>query len=505
MIQAQPIQGQAQGTLPPNGAVLVIYSFDLTDMSFAANYPSRVYFRVPSEIRHETDIPVNVQVLLIHARLPEHEKRQLQPIIKRVRDKRRGLPRVIQESDLTTLQYSLLTLLGPSTPKQTAAAVVQVSAPKPLGLPSPRPSAPPASLRPPAPPPSPPPVRAVVTAPKADVDEKLLALKARAHELVDVGALTDIPMYVDPEMPARGTGEVQSEAGFFWAPIDQIEPMPQQPRGDFPKADMLILASGVKKHGQEEPVWVKRISGNPRRQYQLVEGERRLLVGHALGLSHLKLTFRKPKSPIDQFRMSVGANYGKLKLTPMEAARAAERLRLEDPELQGKFLSRQYELLAPMFQKSAAWVEYTHRFLRLHPELQVRVEPTAPKADRISQGLAQYLSTIPDQDFQLHVANVARDRQLTVDQARNYARKRAGESGQPIGSGRARRPSDDFVSLMRFVAKFSASLGIYLDRPQANFKAMFQRRDEEQVTALVKELEAGDLQLQELIEAVKNR
>lgn len=66
--------------------------------------------------------------------------------------------------------------------------------------------------------------------------------------------------------------------------IDQIIPNPNQPRIRFDDEELGQLADSIRENGLLQPLTVRK---NPRGQYELISGERRLRAGKLAGLDHI--------------------------------------------------------------------------------------------------------------------------------------------------------------------------------------------------------------------------
>ena len=58
-------------------------------------------------------------------------------------------------------------------------------------------------------------------------------------------------------------------------PRNQIRRFPDQPRSYFDAKDMGDLAASIEEIGQQTPIVVKAITGDPKHGFELVDGERR--------------------------------------------------------------------------------------------------------------------------------------------------------------------------------------------------------------------------------------
>lgn len=106
-------------------------------------------------------------------------------------------------------------------------------------------------------------------------------------------------------------------------PLDQIEPMPGQPRVDFDDDSLAELAASIAERGVLQPIRVKSVALN---RYQLVAGERRWRAAARAGLEVIPAFICAPGDPTDEFADALVENILRQDLSDIEIARGLETL-----------------------------------------------------------------------------------------------------------------------------------------------------------------------------------
>lgn len=165
---------------------------------------------------------------------------------------------------------------------------------------------------------------------------------------------------------------------------NRVRPFADQPREYFDAGELVSLELSIKQRGQLQPAMVRKLTDDRDHDYELVDGQRRWHACSRLGIP-LRAMIINPEDPEDQFEISVAANFQRAEHTPMEIAKAIERMCT-----QGK---RTAEYVATLFGKSASWVVITRRLIVLVPELQALLEPSAK--DPLAVSVAIELARLP--------------------------------------------------------------------------------------------------------------
>ncbi len=418
------IKRSPRNAFPSDGKVLVV-GMD-APITLHSRFMNRTYFWWPEQLRRAEDFPPKVAALILSKDLVPGDERRILDIADN-----KGVKQISKASGLVRLKELLSTYLN--------GVDMAVNPAEPDGKPvlSPRPK------------------------PQTQFH---LVRKPEA-------ALED-----EEKMPPAGLGEVQTSLGFFWIPIGRIRIFEDQPREYFDQVSLALLAASISEGGQEEPIWVRRLTDDSDHDYELVDGQRRYHACTIIHFTHMKAVFKLPKSKIEQYKLSVIGNFGQEPHPPLEIARSIYKLAYGLPELQALSMTRRIDFLSHVYVKSPGWVTYHLSLLRLVPDVQAMMEPTVPKDQRLPILIGSYLSTIDNKPLQIEIAKLVVTQGLSVNQARDYARRRALELGASVGTGRKRQPKDDYLRFMRFVNRIAAEGNIQLEISDEGFEAMFKPR-----------------------------
>ena len=159
----------------------------------------------------------------------------------------------------------------------------------------------------------------------------------------------------------RPTDKPQSAYQFL--PLDAIEPDPDQPRrisgmpdGDDPHG-LEELAGSILAHGVIQPITVRSLGGG---RYRIVTGERRwraakiaLQTGEpcrrkGYDLARIPAVLVTPESEHDQLEMQMVENLAREDMSPLDTARALQKL-MEETKMSGRELARR-------LGKSEGWI-----------------------------------------------------------------------------------------------------------------------------------------------------
>lgn len=192
--------------------------------------------------------------------------------------------------------------------------------------------------------------------------------------------------------------------------VERVERIPRvkirrfegQPRTFFDPGELAELAASIEEVGQQTPILVKRMSGDQKHDYELIDGERRWLACGMIGVETMLALIKEPRDSEDQFLSSVVANFGRVGHTPLETAKAIERLRASK-QMQRYSAGEQVERIAKICARSTPWVYQHLALLRLDPKVQAMLEPSVPKDKRLDLSIALYLTSLHT-ELQLEIA-----------------------------------------------------------------------------------------------------
>src|SRR3990167_873436 len=262
----------------------------------------------------------------------------------------------------------------------------------------------------------------------------------------------------------------------FKAPIKLIGRYENQPREHFDEKKLKELQYSIEEIGQETPVPVIKVDRKPHK-WELVDGERRWIVCGRLGRD-LIVFETTVKDDDERFERSLAANFGRAEHTPLEIARAIDRV-FNSKKMAELGKMERYERIAKKVGKSWGWAMQYHGLLRLHPTVQAMISPAVPEDQRMSSSLATFVSTLPH-NLQIRIAKTTVKDGLSLRQARNLARRMADDKGISI-RGRLSVPSDDFRVFRSFFQRTYEESEILLDTKKDRFSAMLQRRSDKEI------------------------
>ena len=234
-----------------------------------------------------------------------------------------------------------------------------------------------------------------------------------------------------------------------------------QPRQYFDEKEMADLVASLNEVGQKTPIVVKRVTDDPSHDYEIVDGERRLIASGIAGLGTLLAWVRTVADADEQFIDSVVGNFGRSGHTPLEIAAAIDRIR-KSKTMKNLSPGEQITRIARIFARSEPWVYYHLSLLKLHTDVQAMMAPTIPVEQRLQQSVAVFISTLPPL-LQVQVAKTVVLEGMTLNQARFYARKVADNAGVEVGTAiKSRTPREDYKNFRRFVTKTREGVEMFL-------------------------------------------
>jgi ParB/RepB/Spo0J family partition protein len=105
-------------------------------------------------------------------------------------------------------------------------------------------------------------------------------------------------------------------------PVNQIQPNPMQPRGDFAADEINELAQSIRANGLINPLTVEQAAGG----YILIAGERRLRAVKQLGWAEVPAEIREASTDTDRLLLALIENVQRADMRPVEEARAYQHL-----------------------------------------------------------------------------------------------------------------------------------------------------------------------------------
>jgi ParB family chromosome partitioning protein len=208
--------------------------------------------------------------------------------------------------------------------------------------------------------------------------------------------------------------EAESALSINEVPVDQIERNQYQPRQEFEPEALSELADSIKTHGIIQPLTVRKISDQA---YQLISGERRLRASKLAGLRVVPAYVRTANDE-QMLEWALIENIQREDLNPVEIAKSYERLVEEMGITQQK--------VSEKVGKKRATVTNYLSLLKLPEQVILALR----NAD-ITMGHAKTLKNIEDPVLQMQLFNDIQERELSVRQAEDLARKLKAQLNPP--------------------------------------------------------------------------
>ena len=178
--------------------------------------------------------------------------------------------------------------------------------------------------------------------------------------------------------------------------ISDIIPNPNQPRKNFNSESIKELSKSIKANGVIQPILV--VKNNDK--YVIVAGERRYRASKLIGMVRIPAIVKElTKKQIDE--ISLIENIQRENLNSIEEAQAYKRLIDEYGLTQDQ--------LAARMGKSRPAITNSIRLLSLPTEVQDLII-----SNRLSEGHARVLLSLPTKEYQITLAKAACDKQMSV-------------------------------------------------------------------------------------------
>jgi ParB family chromosome partitioning protein len=209
------------------------------------------------------------------------------------------------------------------------------------------------------------------------------------------------------------------------APIERLRSNPDQPRRDFPEAELNELADSIRQRGIIQPVVVRPDPAHPG-DYQIVAGERRWRAAQRAQLHQVPVVIRD----LDDrtvLEVAIIENIQRSDLNPIEEANGYS-------QLIDRFSYTQ-EKMSEIVGKSRSHVANTMRLLALPDPVQQML-----RNGKLSAGHARALINAPDP---VALAEQAVAKGLTVRQVEELARRVAAPKHRLRGGGGSKQKDAD--------------------------------------------------------------
>lgn len=161
-------------------------------------------------------------------------------------------------------------------------------------------------------------------------------------------------------------------------PLGRIRAFAFQPRKWFDPGEITARAESMRAMGQQDPVTVEPVAGDPDHDYELINGESRLRSAREAGLTTLWAAVRSRPFPsrVEKHLASLVANFNRSDHTPMEISDA-----LQVQVTEGGRTQRE---VARALGKTESWVSQYLALQRLPQEVQALMHFALTKAERVT-------------------------------------------------------------------------------------------------------------------------
>lgn len=161
---------------------------------------------------------------------------------------------------------------------------------------------------------------------------------------------------IDNALRSETSGQLQNEQ---FIPIEKIAPNPDQPRQDFPQADLDDLAASIREKGIIQPLIIRKLQGKST-SYEIVAGERRWRAAQLAQLHEVPAIIRD-YTDTEVLEIAIIENIQRADLNPVEEAAGYEQLMQRFGHTQEK--------LASALGKSRSHIANLMRLLQLPKEV----------------------------------------------------------------------------------------------------------------------------------------
>ncbi|MEA1979295.1 MAG: ParB/RepB/Spo0J family partition protein [Chloroflexota bacterium] len=208
-----------------------------------------------------------------------------------------------------------------------------------------------------------------------------------------------------------GSDKIPSKHGLLQVPVENIQPNPRQPRTSPETENISQLADSIREHGILQPLVVlpKGAGGS----YTLIAGERRLRAAQKAGLEFVPVIVREANEQ-QQLEWALVENLQRSDLNPLETAHGY--LQLADE------FDLSHAEIAQRVGKNRATVSNTLRLLKLSAAVR-----GALIENKISEGHARALLSLPTAQAQSAALQSILERELSVRQVEELVQRLLGE------------------------------------------------------------------------------
>lgn len=212
-------------------------------------------------------------------------------------------------------------------------------------------------------------------------------------------------------------------------PIEFLRPNPQNPRRNFPEAELEELAASIRERDIIQPIIVRGVTGIAD-AFEIIAGERRWRAAQRAGLHDVPVVIVEADDR-QALEFAIIENIQRADLNPIDEARGYENLIAQFAYTQGD--------LAKVMGKSRSHVANTLRLARLPEAVKEKVISGA-----LSAGHARALLAVADPEM---VARRIVDQGLTVRDVEKIAQREAEGGDQPTAPRKTTTRDADTAAL----------------------------------------------------------
>lgn len=262
-----------------------------------------------------------------------------------------------------------------------------------------------------------------------------------------------------------------------------------QPRKYFDPKEIEELAASIQEWKQQVCVKVRRVTGDPNADFELVDGERRFMACELAKVDYVRAEVTTVKDDDEQFIMSMIANFGRSGHTVEETAKAITRV-LESKKLKGMKRSKQIEYISKICAKSVSWVYQFVHLESLDPEVRDMINANPNSKGSMARNVARVIKRVPDVELQRELAREVRSEAKNSQHAINIIRRRAKEVGISVDN-RELRPSDHYKLFDAFIDRLTVDIERVAEMPLEKIGEFLQKRSQQRRNEMLRTVDDG--------------
>lgn len=303
--------------------------------------------------------------------------------------------------------------------------------------------------------------------------------KAQGSELADSGT-------------SSAEGKLAIPTTIKRIPVERIRRYRRQPRFFFEKYAMRNLRGSFEALGQGEPISVRPVKDDPKHDWELVDGERRLRTARKMGQKTVVAIIYHVEDELTQFKLALLKNSGRAPHQVLEVYEAVNRLTAEGCDAKE---------IAHLLSIHVVSVSKYRSLSRLSDRVRQLMSPDRPYKERLHFSAAIELVDLPEKD-QWQLGQKAAFGNLSFKQLKHAAR-RIGASlprmvGEEPGSGSYRTPNKDYTMFRNFVTGTADEADLWSVSSDQDYNRIFANRQDTDRRNLIKKLEEAVRSLEKI-------